>query len=54
MTPQNNQSMGLFIGNGDQDNYVKLALLDKPRPLVRRADVPTFLSRIAPIASRAG
>ena len=24
MTPQNNQSMGLFIGNGDQDNYVKL------------------------------
>jgi N-acetylneuraminic acid mutarotase len=24
MTPQDNQSMGLFIGNGDQDNYVKL------------------------------
>jgi hypothetical protein len=24
MTPENNQSMGLFIGNGDQDNYVKL------------------------------
>ena len=23
-TPENNQSMGLFIGNGDQDNYVKL------------------------------
>jgi N-acetylneuraminic acid mutarotase len=25
MTPQGNQSMGLFIGNGDQDNYVRLA-----------------------------
>jgi hypothetical protein len=24
ITPQNNQSMGLFIGNGDQDNYVKV------------------------------
>jgi Malectin domain/Abnormal spindle-like microcephaly-assoc'd, ASPM-SPD-2-Hydin len=24
-TPQGNQSMGLFIGNGDQDNYVRLA-----------------------------
>ena len=24
MTPENNQSMGLFVGNGDQDNYVKL------------------------------
>ena len=24
MTPQDAQSMGLFIGNGDQDNYVKL------------------------------
>ena len=24
MTPEDNQSMGLFIGNGDQDNYVKL------------------------------
>ncbi|MGB3681952.1 MAG: malectin domain-containing carbohydrate-binding protein [Rubrobacteraceae bacterium] len=23
--PQGNQSMGLFIGNGDQDNYVRLA-----------------------------
>ena len=23
-TPQGNQSMGLFIGNGDQDNYVKI------------------------------
>jgi len=25
MTPQGNQSMGLFVGNGDQDNYVRLA-----------------------------
>jgi hypothetical protein len=25
MTPEGNQSMGLFIGNGDQDNYVRLA-----------------------------
>ena len=24
MTPQNNQSMGMFIGTGDQDNYVKI------------------------------
>src|SRR5215207_2936638 len=24
MTPENNQSMGLLIGNGDQDNYVKV------------------------------
>ncbi len=24
MVPENNQSMGLFIGNGNQDNYVKL------------------------------
>jgi hypothetical protein len=24
ITPENNQSMGLFIGTGDQDNYVKL------------------------------
>ena len=24
ITPQDNQSMGIFIGNGDQDNYVKL------------------------------
>ena len=24
LTPQDNQSMGLFIGNGDQDNYVKV------------------------------
>jgi outer membrane protein assembly factor BamB len=24
LTPQGNQSMGFFIGNGDQDNYVKL------------------------------
>jgi hypothetical protein len=26
MTPQDNQSMGLFVGNGDQDNYVKLVV----------------------------
>src|SRR5918996_3996845 len=24
LTPQNYQSMGLFLGNGNQDNYVKL------------------------------
>ena len=25
-TPQNNQSQGIYIGNGDQDNYFKIAL----------------------------
>jgi hypothetical protein len=24
VTPQNYQSMGLFLGTGDQDNYVKI------------------------------
>jgi N-acetylneuraminic acid mutarotase len=27
LSPQDNQSMGLFIGNGDQDNYVKIVTL---------------------------
>lgn len=26
-TPQNNQSMGLFIGKGDQDNYLKITAI---------------------------
>jgi Ca2+-binding RTX toxin-like protein len=26
LTPENSQAMGLFIGNGDQDNYVKLVI----------------------------
>lgn len=29
LTPQGNQSMGLFLGNGDQDNYVKLVTSSK-------------------------